>query len=71
MNDKDVVTDFWKTIKPLLSNKIKSSEKICLVKSEKVVTNDKEVATRGVLEYKVFLEISQNSKETTCVRASF
>ena len=28
-------------------------------------------ATEGVLEEKVFLEISQNSLENTCVRASF
>ena len=30
-----------------------------------------EAATRGVLWKKVFLEISQNSQENTCVRASF
>ena len=30
-----------------------------------------EVATRGVLWKKVFLEISQNSQETTCSRVSF
>ena len=28
-------------------------------------------ATSGVLEEKVFLEISQNSQENTCVRVSF
>ena len=32
---------------------------------------EKEAATRGVLWKKVFLEISQNSQENTCVRASF
>ena len=30
-----------------------------------------EAATRGVLFTKVFLEISQNSQENTCVRVSF
>ena len=30
-----------------------------------------ETATRGVLCKKVFLEISQNSQENTCARASF
>ena len=31
----------------------------------------KEAATTGVLWKKVFLEISQNSQEKTCARASF
>ena len=30
-----------------------------------------ETATRGVLEEKVFLEISQNSEEKTCARIPF
>ena len=30
-----------------------------------------EAVTGGVLEKKVFLEISQNSEENTCTRASF
>ena len=30
-----------------------------------------EVATRGVLWKKVFLEISQNEQENTCARVSF
>ena len=30
-----------------------------------------EAATRGVLQKKVFLEISQNSQENTCARVSF
>ena len=30
-----------------------------------------EAATRGVLQKQVFLEISQNSQENTCTRASF
>ena len=29
-----------------------------------------EAATRGALQEKVFLEISQNSKENTCARVS-
>ena len=35
------------------------------------MSNDSEVATRGVPYEKVFLEISQNSQENTCARASF
>ena len=31
----------------------------------------REAATRGVLYKKVFLEISQNSRENTCARDSF
>ena len=34
-------------------------------------TDNMEVATRGALCKKVFLEISQNSQENTCVRVSF
>ena len=30
-----------------------------------------EAATRGVLQHKVFIEISQKSQEKTCTRASF
>ena len=30
-----------------------------------------EAATEGVLQKKVFLEISQNSQENTCARVSF
>ena len=30
----------------------------------------KEAATRGVLEEKVFLEISQNSQENTCAKVA-
>ena len=32
---------------------------------------ESEVATRGVLSKKMFLEISQNSQENTCARVSF
>lgn len=34
----------WKTVKPLLTDKLKSSKKISLVEQEKVATNDKEYA---------------------------
>ena len=36
-----------------------------------LLRNFPEAATRGVLCKKVFLEISQNSQENTCVRVSF
>ena len=35
---------FWKTIKPLLSGKIKSNEKITLVENDKILTQDIKVA---------------------------
>ena len=35
---------FWKVVKPLLSNKIMSSEKIRLVEGTKILKNDKETA---------------------------
>ena len=35
---------FWKTVKPMLSNKSVNSEQITLVDNEKVITNDKEIA---------------------------
>ena len=35
---------FWKTVKPILSNKFVNSEKITLVDNEKITTNDKEIA---------------------------
>ena len=35
---------FWKTVKPILSNKFVKSEKITLTDNEKVITNDKEIA---------------------------
>lgn len=46
MNEKGIVDNknFGKTTELLLSNKIKPSEKICLVEGKKVVTNDKENA---------------------------
>ena len=46
LTEKDVVDNknFWKTIKPLLSNKIKSSVTVCLVEGEKLLTNNKENA---------------------------
>ena len=42
LNEKDVIDNnkrFWKTGKPLLSNKVKSSEKITSVQEEKIITN--------------------------------
>ena len=40
--------------------------------NEKLFTSDKsEAATRGILYEKAVLEISQNSQENTCARASF
>ena len=35
---------FWKTVKPLFSEKIKASSKINLLENEVLVTDDREVA---------------------------
>ena len=50
----------------LLSNSLYRS--LCSVSN---VEGLSELATRGVLCKKVFLEISQNSQENTCARVSF
>ena len=44
--EKNVIDNrkFWKTVKPMLSNKFVNNEKITLVDNEKIITNDKEIA---------------------------
>ena len=44
LNEKDVIDNkkFWKTVKPLFSDKVKSSEKITLVHEDKIITTDDE-----------------------------
>ena len=46
LNEKDVInnTKFWKTVKPLFSDKVRSSEKITLVHEDKIRTTDDENA---------------------------
>ena len=46
LNEKKVIDtrEFWKTVKPMLSNKFVNNEKITLVDNEKIITNDKEIA---------------------------
>ena len=46
LDEKDIADNkqFWKTVKPLLSNKVKSSEKITLVEGEEINTEDGENA---------------------------
>ena len=46
LNEKDVIDNkkFWKTVKPLFSDKVKSSEKITLVHEDKMITTDEENA---------------------------
>ena len=48
---------FWKVVKPLLSNKIMSSEKITLVEGTKILKNDKETAK--ILNNFLFLLLSK------------
>ena len=42
LNEKDVIDNknFWKTVKPLFSDKVKSSEKITLVHEDRIITTD-------------------------------
>ena len=42
---------FWKVVKPLLSNKIMSSEKITLVEGTKISKNDKETAKVLIISF--------------------
>ena len=46
LNEKNVIDNrkFWKTVKPMLSNKFVYSEKLTLVDNEKIIANDKEIA---------------------------
>ena len=50
---------FWKVVKPLLSNKIMSSEKITVIEETKILKNDKE--TNKVLN-NLFSTIIKNLK---------
>ena len=54
---------FWKVVKPLLSNKVMSSEKITLVEGTKILKNDKETA-KVLNNY--FSTIIQNLKIPQC-----
>ena len=47
LNEKDVIDNktFWKKGKTLLSDKVKSSEKIASVHEDKIITNDDENAS--------------------------
>ena len=46
LNEKDVADNnqFWRTVKPLLSDKIKPSDKIILIEGEKIISDNKENA---------------------------
>ena len=46
LSEKDVIDNkrVWKTVKPLFSDKAKSSERIALVLEDKIVTTDDENA---------------------------
>ena len=47
LNDKNLCDNkkFWSVVKPLLSNKVVSNEKIILLENDKIVENDKKSAT--------------------------
>ena len=50
--NRNNITDnkkFWKTVKPYLSNKVRTTDKIKLVENEEIITNDQEVAMNFLL----------------------
>ena len=48
LNEKDIINNkkFWQTVKPFLSEKLKSREKITLVEKEELVSSEYDVAQR-------------------------
>ena len=48
LNEKDIIDTkkFWQTVKPFLSEKLKSREKITLVEKEELVSSESDVAQR-------------------------
>ena len=48
LNEKDIIDNkkFWQTVKPFLSEKLKSREKITLVEKEELVSSEYDVAQR-------------------------
>ena len=46
LNEKDIIDNkkFWQTVKPFLSEKLKSREKITLVEKEELVSSESDVA---------------------------
>ena len=48
LNEKDIIDNkkFWHTVKPFLSQKLKSREKITLVEKEELVSSESDVAQR-------------------------
>ena len=64
MNEKDLIDNkqFWRTVKPLLSDKIKSSEKITLVEQRENLDTDgnidNEIGNDGVKIDEILTEVS-------------
>ena len=48
LNEKDIIDNkkFWQTVRPFLSEKLKSREKITLVEKEELVSSESDVAQR-------------------------
>ena len=44
-----ILTKFWKEVKPLLSNNIISNDKITALEGDKIIKSDKETAIKKVL----------------------
>ena len=59
LNEKDIIDNkmFWKTVKPFLSEKLKSSEIITLVVKEELVSSESDVAQRSISSFQILLKI--------------
>ena len=66
LNETNVIVKqkLWKTMTPMLSNKLVNNEKITLVKNEKIITDDKEIekVLNGFFSNVIkFLSVSQTN----------
>ena len=61
LNEKNVCDNkkFWRVVKPLLSNKIISNEKITIVEGDKIIRSDKETA-KGLNEVFAYVVTNLN-----------
>ena len=59
LNEKNITDNrkFWQTVKPFLTEKNKSREKITLVKNEEVISDDAEVAIPSTIISRIMLKI--------------
>ena len=68
MNIKDIIDSkkFWKTVKPLISDKCNVSNKINLVENDNIVSDDYEIAET----FKIFFENAVNHPSITLIKSN-